>query len=254
MLNKRNNDGMDIHAIRRKNLLDVIRTRCGPDKGNVAKFCREVGITEGRIAQVLSETYREGKNFGEKAARTIEEAAGLPLMSLDNTGVADATPNRVKLSVVPTKERPFDQNVAPAMIGKRAIPVISAIQAGALKEITEPYELGDGSSTLYADDDYSRWAFGLEIEGNSMTPEFKPGDLVIIEPEWEPRPGEYVAAKNGNNEATFKKYRQRGTDAEGRVIFELVPLNDDYPTLRSDITPLTIIGVMAEHRRKTRQR
>jgi len=123
-----------------------------------------------------------------------------------------------------------------------------------MKEILEPYALGDGYAALYTDDDYSRWAFGLEIEGDSMLPEFKPGDMVIIEPDWEPRPGEYVAAKNGRQEATFKKYRQRGTDKDGRDIFELVPLNEDYPVVRSDETPLVIIGVMAEHRRKARKR
>jgi SOS-response transcriptional repressor LexA len=148
----------------------------------------------------------------------------------------------------------FDTNTKPAAMGRRAIPVISAIQAGAFREITSPYEVGDGYATLYSDDDYSKWAFGLEIEGDSMLPDFKPGDLVIIEPEWEPRPGEYVAAKNGRNEATFKKYRPRGTDDSGNIIFELAPLNDDYPTLRSDKTPLFIIGVMAEHRRKSRKR
>lgn len=148
----------------------------------------------------------------------------------------------------------FDVNVKDSPMGRRAIPVISAIQAGAMKEIAEPYEIGSGYATLYTDDAYSRWAFGLEIEGDSMLPKFEPGDLVIIEPEWEPRPGEYVAAKNGRQEATFKKYRQRGTDKDGRDIFELVPLNEDYPVLRSDETPLIIIGVMAEHRQKARKR
>lgn len=148
----------------------------------------------------------------------------------------------------------FDANAKPAAVGRRAIPVISAIQAGALKEIASPYEVGDGYATLYTDDDYSRWAFALELEGYSMTPEFKPGDFVIIEPEWEPRPGDYVAAKNGSEEATFKKYRPRGVDTNGNIIFELTPLNDDYPTMRSDITPLQIIGVMAEHRRKVYRR
>ncbi|MBY0241883.1 MAG: helix-turn-helix domain-containing protein [Burkholderiaceae bacterium] len=162
--------------------------------------------------------------------------------------------NYGKLRLIPSEQQRFDSNVAPANVGKRAIPVISAIQAGALKEITEPYELGAGYATLYTDDDYSKWAFGLEIEGDSMLPEFKPGDMVIIEPDWEPRPGEYVAAKNGQEEATFKKYRPRGVDSNGTIIFELTPLNDDYPTLRSDITQLKIIGVMAEHRRKSRRR
>jgi len=31
-------------------------------------------------------------------------------------------------------------------------------------------------------------------------------------------------------------------------------LNENYPTVRSDETSLTIIGVMAEHRRKARRR
>lgn len=148
----------------------------------------------------------------------------------------------------------FDRNVSIATTGARAIPVISAIQAGAMKEISEPYSAGDGFARIYTDDAYSRWAFGLVIAGDSMEPVFHAGDLVIIEPEWTPRPGEYVAAKNGKQEATFKRYRQRGTDANGNDIFELVPLNENYPTVRSDEVPLVIIGVMAEHRIKARRR
>lgn len=157
--------------------------------------------------------------------------------------------------LTPEKDLPaFDVNVTPVAKGVRPIPVISAIQAGAMREITVPYAAGQGYATIYVDSDYSQWAFGLAIEGDSMLPEFRPGDIVIIEPEWEPRPGEYVAAKNGHEEATFKKYRQRGINAAGEVVFELIPLNEDYPTLRSDEIPLIIIGVMAEHRRKTRRR
>jgi SOS-response transcriptional repressor LexA len=149
---------------------------------------------------------------------------------------------------------PFDSNVSPVAMGSRAIPVISAIQAGKMKEIAQPYALGDGYASIYVDDGYSPWAFALEIEGDSMTPDYQEGDLVIIEPEWSPRPGECVAARNGRQEATFKKYRQRGIDRDGNDIFELVPLNENYPTVRSDETSLTIIGVMAEHRRKARRR
>jgi SOS-response transcriptional repressor LexA len=250
MLNFINNLTMDMNSVRRKNLRAVIDARC---EGSVAQFGREAGIDEARLSQVLSEKYRNGKNFGEKAARTIEKAAKLPPMSLDKMEPSSSE-SHVKLSIVPDRKLDFDNNVTPAAAGKRAIPVISAIQAGALKEITEPYGPGDGRSTIYVDDDYSKWAFGLEIEGDSMLPEFRPGDVVIIEPDWEPRPGEYVAAKNGKEEATFKKYRQRGVGSDGNAVFELVPLNEDYPTIRSDVTPLVIIGVMAEHRRKTRGR
>ena len=123
-----------------------------------------------------------------------------------------------------------------------------------MREISQPYGVGDGYATIYVDDGYSPWVFALEIEGDSMTPDYQEGDIVIIEPEWIPRPGECVAARNGSQEATFKRYRQRGIDKAGNEIFELVPINENYPTMRSDETPLTVIGVMAEHRRKARRR
>ncbi|MBF8177225.1 S24 family peptidase [Herminiimonas contaminans] len=148
----------------------------------------------------------------------------------------------------------YEPNVKPAPIGLKAIPVISAIQAGALKEISDPYPPGAGTDIIYSDDDLSKWAFALEINGDSMLPDFRPGDRVIIEPDLRPQPGDFVAAKNGEQEATFKKYRPRGIDAAGNEIFELAPLNEDYPTLRSDTQPLYIIGVMVEHRKKYRRK
>lgn len=86
-----------------------------------------------------------------------------------------------------------------------------------------------------------------------MLPEFRPGDRVIIDPEMSPSPGDFVVAKNGREEATFKKYRPRGINVEGNTVFELVPLNDDYPTMRSDTEHLEIIGVLVEHRKKYRK-
>ncbi|MFM9785689.1 LexA family protein, partial [Streptomyces scabiei] len=65
---------------------------------------------------------------------------------------------------------------------------------------------------------------------------------------------EFVVAKNGGAQATFKKYRPTWIDPKGCQHFELVPLNDDYPVINSDQQPLTIIGVMIEHRIYRRKR
>lgn len=148
----------------------------------------------------------------------------------------------------------IDKNVKPVEMGVRPYPVISHIQAGALKEIADPYGPGDGFDVEFGDDDASRWAFFLEIEGDSMLPDFRPGDRVLIDPEVTPRPGDFVAARNTKQEATFKKYRVRGINEFGAEIFELVPLNDDYPVLRSDEHHLCVIGTMIEHRRKFRRK
>lgn len=149
-------------------------------------------------------------------------------------------------------------NVAPTAIGMTSIPVISYIQAGQWNEVVDPYQPGDGDETIYTDQAVSANTFALRIRGDSMyradSPDsFSEGDLVIIDPNVQPRPGEYVAAKNCDQEATFKKYRPRGLNAQGVEYFELVPLNPDYETMRSDLQPITIIGTMIEHRRFRRR-
>lgn len=148
----------------------------------------------------------------------------------------------------------FDENVRRVPAGMRQYPVISHIQAGSLIEISNPYGPGDGFDIEVGEDDASRWAFFLEIKGDSMQPEFRPGDRVLIDPEVAPSPGDYVAARNTKREATFKRYRVRGINKMGHEIFELVPLNEDYPVMRSDERHLTVIGTMIEHRRKYRRK
>ena len=140
---------MDMNSVRCKNLRAIIG---GWKDGKPAQFSRDTGIDESRLSQVLSETYRNGNNFGEKAARAIEKRAGLPPFALDKIEF-DSESDSARLSGVAEQKQGFDKNVTPAMTGKRAIPVISLIQAGAVKEITDPYEAGDGYAVLYTDED-----------------------------------------------------------------------------------------------------
>lgn len=94
-------------------------------------------------------------------------------------------------------------------------------------------------------------AFALQVESGSMLPEFREGDVIVIDTGIEPRPGDFVVAKlDRDDKATFKRYRPRGVDDEGQPIIELAPLNDDFPTLIMNArNPGTIVGVMIEHRR-----
>ncbi|WP_421289484.1 LexA family protein [Aeromonas veronii] len=145
---------------------------------------------------------------------------------------------------------PGYHNVEPAVIlrGNR-IPILSYVQAGNWREICEQATSFDGNvEYVSASIDIGPRGFGLWLRGNSMTPIFNEGDLVIIDPDEQPRPGDYVVAKNGSEGATFKKFRPRGIDEHGQEVFELVPLNDDYPSMHSDRQHIEIIGVMVEHR------
>jgi SOS-response transcriptional repressor LexA len=201
---------------------------------------REAGVPQPTIHRILT---GESSDPRTKTLQPLAQYFGVTVADLrDKDLAADAG-----------RQSTFDVNVRPASPGARPVPVISAIQAGLMKEMQSPYEVGDGYAVEYTDDRLSKWAFALDIEGLSMMPEFRPGDRVIIDPDLSPNPGDFVVAKNGGDEATFKKYRPRGISPSGEEIFELVPLNDDFAIMRSDTTPLEVIGVMTEHRKRYRR-
>lgn len=191
-----------------------------------------------------------GKSQGTTYIATLASALGVNALWLE-TGKGAMTSDRTLESDSPMPS--FDENVLPAPVGLRPIPVISSVQAGALRDMESPYASGSGYAVEYTDQDLSRWAFALDVDGLSMAPQFQPGDRIIVDPDLAPNPGDFVVARNGSEQATFKKYRPRGIDANGEMIFELVPLNEDYPTLRSDTEHLVVIGVVTEHRKKLRR-
>ena len=145
-------------------------------------------------------------------------------------------------------------NVVPASVGLRQIPIISYVQAGCWTESCDCRAMDGSIETITTDLDLGSMAFALEVRGDSMAPEILEGDVVVIDPDVDPLPGDIVAAKNGSHEATLKQYRPRGTNEQGQEYFELVPLNPVYPTMRSDHHHVTIIGVMMEHRRYRRKK
>ena len=182
---------------------------------------------------------------GEPRYSTLRVIADYFHMTVEDLRYADLEQDAKKVAT-----SGFDPNVvSPAAVGARPIPVISGVQAGALTEASDPYPVGAGYDVLYTSTEMSKHAFALDIKGDSMLPEFHPGDRVIIDPEVPPQPGDFVVAKNAEEEATFKKYKPITFDQLGNVIFKLVPLNTDYPELQSDVSKLRIIGVMVEHRK-----
>lgn len=145
-----------------------------------------------------------------------------------------------------------DSNVAFAPMSYRRIPVISWVQAGQWTSATDASNLEGALDFILTSEPHSMGTFGLRIRGKSMEPDFREGDSIIVDPELYPKPGDYVVARNGKSEATFKKYRSRGVNEDGEEVFELVPLNEDFATLNSLHEDILIIGVVVEHRRKMR--
>lgn len=91
-------------------------------------------------------------------------------------------------------------------------------------EFVDNFHAGDGGQELIPTSvPVNRHTFALRVSGDSMEPEFHEGMILIIEPELDPQPGDFVVAKNGNDETTFKQLTKDGAD------WYLKPLNPRYP-------------------------
>lgn len=140
-------------------------------------------------------------------------------------------------------------NVESADLGWRRVPVLDYVQAGKWTGLDPNAGDEEMRETITTDLEHPPSTFALRIRGNSMEPEFREGDVVVINPTIPPHPGDFVVAKDESGEVTFKQYRSAGINERGDDVFELCPLNPLYAPMRSDRQQIAIVGVMVEHRR-----
>lgn len=111
----------------------------------------------------------------------------------------------------------------------RSVPLINEVQAGQFSETIDIYEPGYAKDWVNTEIRCSKLTFALTVKGDSMEPEFKNGVTIIVDPEAEVNPGDYVIVRNnGDNEAVFKQLVKDGTG------LSLMPINPRY-----DKIPLT---------------
>lgn len=217
--------------------LRLIQIRDEDCDGVAARIAERIKRESSYVSRMMYPKGKPGrKRIADDMREIIEVAFNKPKYWLDGEEKASADFSKHK-------------NIIPAPDSTRRVPIISYVQAGVWTETTDPHHPGDADNWINTHLELSENAFGLIVKGDSMSPAFNEGDWIIIDPAVQPRPGDYVVAKNGEEEATFKKYRPRGRDKDGNLIVELVPENHDYESLRSDITPFVIIGTMVESRK-----
>lgn len=103
--------------------------------------------------------------------------------------------------------------------------------------------------------DASKSSFAITIEDNSMSPEFIEGDVVIIDPEVSPVPGDKVCALvDGMDDALFRTYKSSGlklVDNSENSQFSLLPINNNWASINISGNG-KLLGVMVEHRKPRR--
>ena len=94
--------------------------------------------------------------------------------------------------------------------------------------------------------DLSIDAFALKMPDESMTPEFRLNDLLIIDPCVIPNPGSYVIVSvSGKPEVIICQYKKLSYTSEE---FELLTLNDNWPNIKVyDGMQVEIVGVVMQN-------
>lgn len=212
------------------------------------------------IGQRIRQRRKELKLTQQELASAIKGVSNVAISQWESDTTKPNSENILDLSTVLQCDISWllrgsgESNVIPASIGGHKVPLISYVQAGKWSEIISLKETCSDFDYIFTDLDVSDEAFALSVVGDSMEPDFKEGDVIIIDPKVQPIAGEFVVAINENYEATFKKYRPIEIDDYGRIQFELVPLNPDYPKLSTKKQNISIVGTMIEHRIYRRKR
>ncbi|WP_224963855.1 LexA family protein [Acinetobacter guillouiae] len=197
---------MDSKSIRYRN------TRLLVDQvGGVSNFADKIGKGQSQTSQFAGTNPIKG--IGNKVAREIELAFDKPHGWLD-------LPNGNTV--------PIESNVSnPTPIIGKLIPVISWIQAGAWTTV-EAVPVGTQfEEWLPPNPKCGKHGYGLEVSGESMLPDFRPGDKIYVNPDFQIndlKTGDLVIVScKGETEATFKKLI---VESNGKY---LQPLNPDWP-------------------------
>lgn len=198
----------------------------------------ELGLTQNEAA--------EAAGIRQQTWQAIEDGSTLKPRNI--VGIAKA------LKVEPSWLIDGGSMVPISDVNTKRVPLISYVQAGNLVHGKPIDSMEDVFEYILTDAHLSDCAFAMKLQGDSMEPEFKDGDVIIVDPEIEPHPGEFVVAANGDFDATFKKYRPLMNSSKESPAFELIPLNSDYPVMTCRDGKVIIIGTMIEHRIYRRKR
>jgi SOS-response transcriptional repressor LexA len=135
---------------------------------------------------------------------------------------------------------------------RRKVPVVSWARAGGITERGLNYgDLAQFIDETVETDSKDPNAFGLIIEGDSMSPEYLPGDRVVFAPNEIARNGDVVVARlRENGEVYFKCFRRTG--AEGDTVI-LESINKDYKPMTFKYADFRFIYPAVDMLRKIRR-
>lgn len=108
---------------------------------------------------------------------------------------------------------------------RAAVPLLGFAQAGAGGFFDDAgFPVGQGWEEIELPAGAGEGAYALQVQGDSMLPLYRDGDVLIVEPGAQVRKGDRVVVKIISGEVTAKVLASRSTEA-----IELVSLNPAHP-------------------------
>ncbi|KTC72336.1 phage repressor [Legionella birminghamensis] len=117
----------------------------------------------------------------------------------------------------------------PVLDYKQAIDPAAFIQK-IKEEVDNKVEFIPVSSTV--SDNIGKTPFALRIKDESMMPEFRINDVVIVDPDTNAKPGDFVVALiEDEQEVIIRKYKQLSA-SKATQQYELIALNEDWASIQ----------------------
>lgn len=114
------------------------------------------------------------------------------------------------------------------MVSTNAVPVVNRVSAGYPKDFTDlSYPRGVADEYVGCPDVSDKDAFAARVHGDSMTPKYREGDIVIFSPGASPRNGDDCFVRFEDGHTTFKRVFFENEEA-GRAVLRLQPRNEKY--------------------------
>lgn len=199
------------------NLRELVRSKLNEGLTQ-RELAARVGVSQGTINNILAGIYPQKLQVLERFAQYfgIEVSKILSTSHRQNPAVNEAIPVYKKTTSQP-----------PTSPSKK-IPILTYIQAGRLRKRGALPANQSIHDYLEADLPGTN-NFALRVSGNEMEPEFQEGDIIVVNPNIQPRPNEFVIAtllEHGSETVLLRQFRKVGTTY---FLHSLNPMHQDIP-------------------------
>jgi phage repressor protein C with HTH and peptisase S24 domain len=169
--------------------------------GSTAALTKAMGWETASFAsRLISESPGNQKNIGSRMARDIEKAAGKPKYTLDTPAWADDG------TAIRAVDEPVSHWVVPPQM-PRGVPLIGHVIAnptedGYFDDMGFPPGAGEALIPWGTTDPL---AYAVRVKGDSMYPRYRPGEILVVEPNAAVIPGEDVIVRMKDGRKMVKR-------------------------------------------------